>query len=162
MYTLCTDINNKKFKVKSKNLIFRPSVYGVIIKNGKIFLANQWDGYDYPGGAVELGERLKKALKREVFEESSVKIKIKELLYCKDCFFKLKYGQNKFVHSILIYYLCEMIGGKPGSQNLADYEKDYMGEPKWFDIDKIEKIKFYNSIDNFKLIQKAKAALKKS
>ena len=54
----CLDIKGNKSKVPVSKLTFRPSVYGVIIKNGSILLSRQWDGYDFPGGGIKIGETI--------------------------------------------------------------------------------------------------------
>ena len=63
----CHDINGNLFEISVDQLSFRPSVYGVIIKDGKVLLSKQWDGYDFPGGAIEPGETIHEALIREIF-----------------------------------------------------------------------------------------------
>ena len=56
---LCkNDFDHKRKIVPANELIFRPSVYAVIIKSGKILLSRQWDGYDFPGGGIEKGESI--------------------------------------------------------------------------------------------------------
>ena len=67
-------------EVAIKDLAFRPSVYGVAIWDGKVLLVPQWDGYDFPGGGVDLGETLDEAFRREVFEESGLTVERGEIL----------------------------------------------------------------------------------
>jgi 8-oxo-dGTP pyrophosphatase MutT (NUDIX family) len=156
---ICTDIKGKKFKVKISNLTFRPSVYAVIIERGKILLSRQWDGFDFPGGGVDLGENIKKALAREVWEETGIKIAIGRIVFCNDSFFKLPLS-GEYVQSILIYYLCKKIGGRLSVKNLCEDEKNYADYPEWIDLKKIKKIKFCNSINSLGVIKEA-LALKK-
>ena len=57
------DINNKPYKVKASEVKFRPSIYGVLIRNNKVLLVPQWNGYDFPGGGIKIGENLDRHLK---------------------------------------------------------------------------------------------------
>lgn len=152
---ICFDQKGKKHQVSISKLSFRPSVYGVVIQDDKILFSRQWDGYDFPGGGVEIEETIESALKREVKEETGLNIQIVKLLACEDSFFKLPVS-NKFVHSILIYYLCQSTGGRLSIRHTTDEEKIYLGQPEWINIEDIFKIKFYNSIDSIKLINEAK------
>ncbi len=151
---ICSDIEGHKFKVPVSELSFRPSVYAVIIENGKILLSKQWDGYDFPGGGMELGETIEEALKREVMEETGVEIAMGQVVACENSFFKLTFA-GEHVHSILMYFLCENIGGRLTMDNFDENEKKYASMPEWIDLDNMAKIKFYNSIDSVKIIKDA-------
>ena len=64
----------------------RPSVRGIIIKDGKIAMmhSKKFDYYKLPGGGIEPGETLEETLIREVREESGLIVKketIKEFGY---------------------------------------------------------------------------------
>lgn len=150
----CIDLEGKKYKVSVTKLAFRPSVYGVITKNNKVLLVKQWDGYDIPGGGVKIGETLEEALKREVFEETGLKIKIGKVIHAQSEFFKLPHI-GKFVESILLYYSCQIIGGKITDEYFDKYEKKYAAKAEWLEITKIKKLKFYNQINNEKVINEA-------
>jgi 8-oxo-dGTP pyrophosphatase MutT (NUDIX family) len=69
---ICKDIKGNEYAVPVEQLSFRPSVYGIIIQEGKILLSKQWDGYDFPGGGIKLGETIEQALLREVKEETGL------------------------------------------------------------------------------------------
>ena len=139
--------------VPVNKLIFRPSVYAVIIKNGKILLSQQWDGYDFPGGGIKKGETIEHALKREVWEEVGVKIKPGKLLHVTDDFF-IGTSSDKCFHSILLYYGCKSFTGEPNVKHLVGDEKRYSTGPEWVDLKRISKIKFCNPIDSVALIRK--------
>ncbi len=155
----CHDINGNSFEISVDQLSFRPSVYGVIIKDGKVLLSKQWDGYDFPGGAIELGETIHEALIREIKEETGLEVTVEKSLLVTDSFFKLPIS-NKYVQSILLYYLCHVVGGKISTNFSSREEKAYLGNPEWIDLSELNKLKFYNSVDVEELIRKAKEVLK--
>lgn len=68
----CRTIDGKTQEVDAGDLAFRPSVYSVAIRDGKVLLSPQWDGYDFPGGGVELGEAIDEAFRREIKEETGL------------------------------------------------------------------------------------------
>jgi len=150
----CKNVYGKEFEVLVDKLSFRPSVYGIIFKDDKVLLSKQWDGYDFPGGGIKIGETIEEALKREMKEETGLDIKISDVVACENSFFKYR-QKEKYVQSILIYYLCEIVGGEISSDFLAESEKDYVGTPEWINLADIEKIKFYNSINSLEVIKKA-------
>ncbi|MFA6047828.1 MAG: NUDIX hydrolase [Parcubacteria group bacterium] len=151
---ICRDIKGKKLEYPLSKLNWRPSIYGVIVENDKVLLSKQWDGYDFPGGGIDLGETLEEALKREVWEETGVKVKILDLITCEYDFFKLPH-EDGCVQSILIYYLCKKIGGKISMDNFDEHEKKYADMPEWVDLKKARKIKFYNPVNSVEIIKKA-------
>jgi len=151
------DRDNNKQKIEAEKLQFRPAVYGIIFNEdkAKILLSKQWDGYDYPGGGIEKGERILEALKREVYEEVGVKIKGVELVTCEDDFYLSK--KDKILHSILMYYVVDGFSGEPNIKNIDKTEVDYINGFEWINVKRIGEIKFYNSVDNVAVIQKALA-----
>ena len=63
---------------KTDGTVFeRPSVRGIIIKDGKILMIHslKYDYYKLPGGGIEKGESYEEALIREVSEESGYVLK---------------------------------------------------------------------------------------
>lgn len=151
-FVTCEDIEGNKFEVKISDLIFRPAVYGIIIKDKKILLSKQWDGYDFPGGGIELGEDTQDALVREVKEETGMDVKPLKIQYCSNSFFKLPFKGN-FVHSIHMYYQCEVTGGELSMEFFDENEVRYADHPEWVDLDQVPKIKIYSSVDATKVLQ---------
>lgn len=103
----------------------RPSVRGIIIKDGNIAMMHslKYDYYKLPGGGIEAGEAYKDTLIREVREESGLIVKedtIKEFGYVR----RIEKGK---IEEIFIqenyYYLCE-VEERTEEQSLDDYEEE--------------------------------------
>lgn len=148
------DIHGTTYKIAVDQLSWRPAVYGVIIRDDKVLLAKEWDGYDFPGGGVKLGETIEEALVREVKEETGFDVIVGKILLTKSSFFK-KVVSGTYVQSILMYYAATLIGGIASIENIEGWELEYMGMPEWIDIDKAKELKFFNDIDSPALIKTA-------
>jgi len=153
---ICHGINGELAEAKAGDLTFRVSVYGVVFNEGRLLLVPQWDGYDFPGGKVELGEPILEALPREVKEETGLDVKPFKLLITEDSFFLHPYSKKTF-HSVTIYYLCKFIGGELSDEGFVGHEKEYSKLAQWIPIEEAKKLKFYNSIQSAALIEQAMA-----
>lgn len=103
----------------------RPSVRGIIIRDGKIAMMHslKYNYYKFPGGGIEQGETLEETLIREVREESGLVVKtetIKEFGYVK----RIEKGklEDIFVQENF-YFLCDA-EQEVVSQDLDDYEEE--------------------------------------
>jgi mutator protein MutT len=79
--------------------------------------------WDLIGGKNEIGESLEETIKREIKEETGLKVKVKDFLsksICKNWDFP-----NYYQHTLLFCYVCEPVGGK--MQN----KEDKIIELKW-------------------------------
>lgn len=101
----------------------------IVDDQGRLFLArrgpkakNERGLWEFPGGAVERGERLADALRREIREEYGVEIEVGELLDVVDHLLPEE-GQ----HWVSPAYLCRIVSGTP-----AILEPDKCAEIGWF------------------------------
>lgn len=91
-------------------------VAAVVIENDKVALVRRgrppaYGEWSLPGGAVELGETVEKAVIREVSEEIGLEVEVLELVAILDRIFLDKEGQVQF-HYVLLDFLCRKTGGK--------------------------------------------------
>ena len=116
---------DKKNYIENGTVGRRPSVRGIIVKDGKIAMMHslKYDYYKLPGGGIEEGELLEDTLVREVREESGLIVKkdsIKEFGYVR----RIEKGK---IEDIFIqenfYFLCD-VEETIQSQELDDYEEE--------------------------------------
>lgn len=120
----------KLFEIDKKNYIEngtvgkRPSVRGIIIRDGKVAMlhSRKYNYYKLPGGGIEADETLEETLVREVKEESGLVVKtetIQEYGYVR----RVEKGrfEDKFIQENY-YFLCD-VEDNIVSQNLDDYEE---------------------------------------
>jgi ADP-ribose pyrophosphatase YjhB (NUDIX family) len=153
------DVNGKSGEVSIDKLSFRPSVYGIIIKDGKVLLIKQHNFYSFPGGGIEIDETVEKALKREMLEETGLKVDIKEIIDCRSSFFFANMV-DEYWNGILIYYLCENISGQLSVENFDKNEQKYSEMAEWIDLNDIENIKFHKTVNGSAIIEKALKIIK--
>lgn len=111
---------------------------GAIIFNpeDKILLckSHKWDNkYIIPGGHIELGEKMKEALEREILEETGLEIYDIQLISIKESVYDKSFHEEK--HFIFIDYVCRTDSFKV---NLNEEAQEY----EWVDL---------NNIDNYEL-----------
>lgn len=138
----CLDFNYQIHQADADKFIFRPGIYGVLIEDGKILLSKQFDGYDFPGGGIEINETIIEALEREFFEETGLKVKALKVLYTTSMFYYSR--QGKYWNSINLYYQVQKISGELSTANFMPDEYEYMGLAEWLDISSLKDLKIYN------------------
>ncbi len=142
-------------QVSSELLKFRPSVYGILIKDDKVLLSPQWDGYDVPGGGIDLGETIQEGLVREFREETGLTVEAGSLVYVGEDFFLSSFKPGLYFHSLIYYYTCKNPHGEITAEHFEEYEKEYMREAVWVPLAELASLKFYSPVDCPALIRMA-------
>lgn len=79
----------------------------LLIRRGQEPLKGQWS---LPGGAVELGETLEEAVRREVFEETGLLVEPVQMVKAFDRIARDSHGRVQY-HYVLVDFLCRVTGG---------------------------------------------------
>ncbi len=91
-----------------------PTVGALIFnKEGKILLvkSHKWKGkYVIPGGHIELGETTEEALKREVKEETGLKVSDIEFVHLQEFIFDKSFWKKR--HFMFLDYACKTTSNK--------------------------------------------------
>ena len=119
-------------------------VAAVIIEDGKLFATQRGygdfkDGWEFPGGKMEVGETGEQALARELREELEIKVEVGKLIKT------VKYSYPKF-DLTMHCYLTKIVEGSP---NLLEHEaarwvdKNSIDDVAWLpaDLEIIEEVK---------------------
>ena len=116
----------------SAPVFVRPSVRGIIIRDGRVGLVHslKYDYYKFPGGGMESGEAHSETLIREVREESGLTV-IPESIREYGMVHRVQKGDHGdiFVQDNY-YYFCDT-QGEPMSQRLDDYEAEAEFAPEF-------------------------------
>lgn len=112
-------------------------VAAVIIKGNKIlitqrkedsFMSNRWE---FPGGKLKEGEMPEEGLRREIFEELGVKIKVGKLLHTNYHTYQIGNSKRKIK---LMTYLCEILEGEIRCIGCSDFRWVNAEELRNFDF----------------------------
>ena len=120
-------------------------VAAIIIEQGKVFATQRGcgefkDGWEFPGGKIELGETLEAAIVREIKEELDTEIEVVKLLDT------VEYDYPQF-HLSMDCFICKI---KSGDLVLKEHEaakwltKENLDSVDWLpaDLSLIEKIRY--------------------
>jgi 8-oxo-dGTP diphosphatase len=154
---VCVDAHGKEYAVPLNELEWRPSVYAIIIRDGKILLSKQFDGYELPGGGMEIGEMPEETAVRETKEETGIIVESPRLIGLASNFFKMPniHRDDHFVHSILMYYKCDFVGGSLSIDGFDEHEKTFADMPEWIPIKQLDDLNISSSIDYRKYVKQA-------
>ena len=131
----------------------RISAGGIVVQNNKVLLVrhtfkNGDDFWVLPGGGIDNDEGIFMAAKREVFEETNMKVKAKRIAYIEEFI-----DEGKYVCKFWVY--CEMQSGKLSIEN-KDVGEDYLKDVRFFSQAEIKHIKVFPTILKDQFWQDAK------
>jgi len=91
-------------------------VGAVIVDDGRVLLVRRGTEplkgeWSVPGGMLELGEKLRDGVRREVLEETGLVVEPGEVLDVFDSIFNDDAGRTEY-HYVLIDYLCRPVSGE--------------------------------------------------
>lgn len=79
----------------------------LVVRRATEPLKGEWS---IPGGMLELGEKLREGVAREVLEETGLEVRVSEVLEVFDSIFPGDNGRPQY-HYVLVDYLCHFIAG---------------------------------------------------
>ena len=142
----CRTLFNQEKLIPAESLIQRPSVYGLIIQNGKLLVAKgqYTQRYVLPGGGIEKGEAIDAALVREVKEETGIEIEVREFLHFTTDFFYYD-PLDLAIHGFLFFYGCKPL---TTDLKLPDYPpEEGLEAPFWVEIERLDSAAFQSHGD---------------
>lgn len=155
------DVFGTEYSVPADKLQLSVHVYGIAIRGDKVLISPQWDGYDYPGGTMELGETIEETLKREFKEETGFEVEPKQLIGAYSSFFHVVKTVDLDKQGILLFYFVKIVGGELSIAGFDEHEKEYAKEARWVTIDELRKMHHACNIDIAdELITKIKGEIK--
>lgn len=150
------DIEGNEYQVPYSELVWRPSAYGIVIRDGHILLTEQYKKFMLPGGGVELGETPEQSVIREIKEETGFEARSPRLVELKTGYFSYKEGADMLhFQTLLMFYVCEFVGGEASVDGFTLEEKLVGAAPQWFDISDLHKVEAGASFDWRAIVRQA-------
>ena len=133
-------ITGETSRVEEKDLVLSVCLYAVVVKDSYILVSPQWkeNGYDFPGGHLNLGEQHLDCLIREVREETGFIIKPLKVLDVFTSYFM--HPSRKAEHNIMIYYAAEIASGEISTDGFDESEKSYARPARFVTFDELKKM----------------------
>lgn len=145
---VCQHVHGNRYETPVDQLQWRPAAYGIVVKVRKVLLLKQFGSkYDLPGGGVDIGEDPKDSVVREVNEETGITVARPALLGMESSLFRAAHSDGCSYHSLLLYFKCEYVHGEPWTKLLDEYEKQYVQQAEWVDLDSLENIEIGSTVD---------------
>jgi 8-oxo-dGTP diphosphatase len=151
----CLDAHGAEYEVEASKLKWRPSAYGIVLKDNCILLSKQFGHkYDLPGGGLDLGERLGDGVIREVKEETGIDVVRPKLITSKESFFYSSHAKKEYYHSFLFFYTCEYAGGELSTDGFDEWEKQYAELAVWMPLKELGNLEVASSVDWRPIVKK--------
>lgn len=136
------DIDGGKHVVPVSQLSWRPSAYGIVIKDRQLLTAKHFGRHNLPGGGIELGETPEQAVVREVKEETGIDVANPKFITLEPSFFAwVADDGEQFFQTLLLYYVCDFVGGEFSMDGFDEHEKQYADMPEWYPLTRLSALK---------------------
>jgi 8-oxo-dGTP diphosphatase len=115
-------------EIKMSNI--RVSARGIIVRENAILLVEYYEHnwhFNIPGGGVDFGESLREAVKREVFEETTLEVEVHELLFVYENIRGVSHSENFF-------FRCSVVGD--GIAQMPAIPDPYQTNVVWMPLDR--------------------------
>lgn len=140
-YIISTDVHGKEYNVELSELSWRPSCYGIVVHENKILLTKQYGKYEIPGGGVDLGEHPDQAVIREIKEETGIDVANPKLIKHISSFFTHEHqGETQHRQSLLLFFVCDYIGGELSIDGLTEDEKPVVEMAEWIPLADLDSV----------------------
>jgi 8-oxo-dGTP pyrophosphatase MutT (NUDIX family) len=133
MTTVCDRFLGGTIEIPTNTLLFRPSAYGLVFAGERILLL-RYKGdpkWTLPGGAVEKGETIETALRREIQEETGLSARVDHFLHVTERFFFFDPASEAW-QAYLFYYRCTP--SRPPQSSGFEVPGNSPAEPWWVNI----------------------------
>lgn len=136
MFVTCNTFYNKRKRIPVEKMSLRLSAFGLIAYKDKILLIQMkhTGKLFFPGGGINLGERVEVGLQREIKEETGIKVKIKKFLFFKESFFYYDPDDLAF-HNLALFFICEPLNLKLATD--SQVKDDEAIKPRWLNLKKL-------------------------
>ena len=126
-------MQEQDFRTKSNQTVFGVRATALIVKDNRLLVVEDEDGFYTIGGAIQVDEATEDAVVREVREELGVKSQVGELAFVVENRFE---QDGVSYHNIEFHYLVDLLEDAP-----LTMQEDEKTQPcEWIDLDKLQNI----------------------
>lgn len=126
-------MTQQDFRTKVGNTVFGVRATALIVKDNRLLVVEDEDGFYTIGGAIQVDEATEDAVVREVKEELGVASKAVQLAFIVENRFE---QAGVHYHNIEFHYLVDLFEGAP-----LIMQEDEKSQPcEWIDLDRLQNI----------------------
>ncbi|WP_373095232.1 NUDIX hydrolase [Streptococcus oralis] len=126
-------MTQQDFRTKVGNTVFGVRATALIVKDNRLLVVEDEDGFYTIGGAIQVDEATEDAVVREVKEELGVKAQAGQLAFVVENRFE---QAGVHYHNIEFHYLVDLLEDAP----LTMQEDEKMQPCEWIDLDQLQNI----------------------